>query len=80
MKPTNHKELHDYLLTLAARFDEAHVKPVSEALRHAACTATTIPVTEFLGETLYSLIVGLSRHREPRWPCPDRNDAQSAEL
>jgi hypothetical protein len=55
MKPSNNKELYDYLIHLAAKLNEAGAPQIAECVLAASRTAWTIPVTEFLGESRIAL-------------------------
>jgi hypothetical protein len=55
MKPSNHRELYEYLVLLASDLKSRGSETLSKDVAAASRTASTIPQTEFLGESRIAL-------------------------
>jgi hypothetical protein len=55
MKPSNNRELYEYLVLLESQLRSRGSDALSKNVAAAARTASTIPATEFLGESRIAL-------------------------
>lgn len=55
MKPSNNRELYEYLVFLASELKSRGSETLSRDVAGASRTASTIPATEFLGESRIAL-------------------------
>jgi hypothetical protein len=55
MKPSNNRELYEYLVLLESQLRSRCSDALSKNVAAAARTASTIPATEFLGESRIAL-------------------------